>query len=259
MKKIALLLGILLTILSCNQPKSNKHKANEVNLNDRLLNALVWYNKSAEKRAIYYQTFNIAKKIVLKQLQKKHDKPLAVITDIDETVLDNSGFELSLLKNNVKYSDSLWSKWENDTKAVALPGAVEFSQFLKKNNVELFYISNRSIKALKSTIENLRKEGFAYADSAHLLLRKNTKDKTARRNIVNKSHTVILLLGDNLRDFDEKFKYETTISGWQKVDENKDLFGTKYLIMPNPLYGQWLHLVKGSSLEDFRKFLIENY
>jgi len=225
-----------------------------------LSQALVWYQKSAENRAIYYQNFNLAKSIIENSLKggifKKilKSKPLAVITDIDETVLDNSAYNARLLENGTTYSSETWAEWVNEKKAKPLPGALDFCKYCKENGVEIFYVSNRHVDRIDPTIENLKNEGFPYADTAHVLLKTDSSNKTSRREKVAENHTIILYLGDNLRDFDEIFGGRGDDYGMNVVSENKDKFGTQFIIFPNPIYGEWEKpIYKG----DFKKTLEE--
>lgn len=226
---------ILLFSFACQKENESK------NSSDNLLNATAWYQQSAEMRACYIQAFKMAKIQMKENLRASKDtRPKAVIVDIDETVLDNSPYEVHLIKNNLVNSSKLWTEWVKMKSAKALPGALEFALFAKQNNVEVYYISNRSVKNYLPTLNNLLKEGFPFADSVHILLKDETSDKSPRRETVGSSHDILLLVGDNLRDFDEMFKDRSDNFGFKTVDDHKDLFGTKFIILPNPNYGQWL-------------------
>ena len=48
-----------------------------------------------------------------------------------------------------------------------------------------------------------------------------------------------MLLGDNLRDLDEMFGNRGEDLGYNIVDEHKENFGTKFIVFPNPIYGEW--------------------
>ncbi len=213
-------------------------------LADQLVQSVLWYQYSLEKEAIYLQNFNWAKRLVEQALtEKKNTKPLAVVVDVDETVLDNSPLEARLIKEGKTFSYSEWAKWVNKAIAQPQPGAVSFTQFCKKHNVEVYYITNRSIRFLKPTVENLKKMGFAYADTSHVLMRTNTGDKTARRNKVLAHHDVVVYMGDNMVDLNQKYVVGSKQYKKGNVMRDKDLFGTKYIVMPNPMYGHWRHLV----------------
>jgi len=228
-------------------------------LQNNLLNATVWYQTSAEMNACYYQAFNLAKMKLFTNMQvSDNEMKKAVIVDIDETMLDNSPFEAYLIKNKLEYSKKLWIEWVKLEKAKALPGALDFAKFAKENGVEIFYISNRHKENLLPTMENLKKEGFPFADTNHILLKDTTSDKTLRRNIVEQNYDVILFIGDNLRDFDENYKYDKKHSVKEKIQLDKELFGTKYIIIPNPMYGEWTKKYEGKTLNEVSQKMIEN-
>jgi predicted secreted acid phosphatase len=58
----------------------------------------------------------------------------------------------------------------------------------------------------------------------------------------------LLYVGDNLRDFDERFRFgESGIDGRSNVvDELSHQFGSKWIILPNPSYGEWTKAFKNS-------------
>ena len=58
--------------------------------------ATVWYQRSAEFKALCYQAFNMAKLIYDMDLQKgEPSMKRAVAVDINETILDNSRYQLN--------------------------------------------------------------------------------------------------------------------------------------------------------------------
>ena len=133
---------------------------------------------------------------------------------------------------------------------------VEFSQFAKSLNVDVFYISNRSVDELDVTLKNLQKEGFAFADSAHIFLKSSTSNKKERREKVKENYEIILLIGDNMGDFSEIFEDRTSNYGFDVIEENKDKFGDKFIVLPNPMYGSWEKPILGNKrdLSDEEKY-----
>ncbi len=249
-----LLIGFVIFSLTACQKEQKKDS-----LENNLLNATVWFQHSAEQEACYLQAYSLAKNVLFANLQMTdNDMPKAIILDIDETVLDNSPLEAYLIKNNIPYSSEIWDKWVALEKARALPGVHDFLNFAKDSGIEVFYISNRRVKSLQHTINNLQKEGLPFADSMHVLLKDTTSDKTPRRKIVTEKYDVLLYIGDNLRDFSEDFKDRSQKDGKLAVDDNKNLFGKKYIILPNPMYGEWLSQYKGESEEEQTKKMIES-
>ncbi len=237
MKKHILVIAILLNIIAgCTNQKSNSNDYAQ----EHLVNAVIWTQYSGEIKAIYYQSFNLAKMQLLENKKNSgNTKPKAVVVDIDETMLDNSPFEAKCIETGKSYSKENWSKWVSQINAKALPGAMEFSKFAKKNNVDIFYISNRSVDDFDVTLKNLQKEGFAFADSSHLLLKSDVSSKKIRREIVSANYEILLLIGDNLNDFSEIFEDRSNSYGFDTVEKMKEEFGKRFIILPNAMYGSW--------------------
>jgi 5'-nucleotidase (lipoprotein e(P4) family) len=252
MKKLLILfVGLSLIFGSCSDKNTDKQ-----NSQDHLIMSVLWYQKSAEMKAMYYQCFNWAKMRIDMELTNNTELKKAVVVDIDETMLDNSPFETRCIRTGVGYTEETWSDWTSKISAKALPGALEFAEYAKSRGVEVFYISNRSIDLFDVTLKNLQNEGFAFADSSHLLLKTTTSSKKARRDIVKENYDIILLIGDNLGDFSEIFEDRSTNFGFQTVEENKDKFGDLFIMLPNPMYGNWEYEVfdNRSDLSDEEKY-----
>lgn len=264
-----LLTGIIIfAMTSCCKNKQNeaKQELNYVKVNEM---ATLWYHYAAERDAIYFQTYKFARMALDNQLAKNKDlktaKKPAVVLDIDETVLDNSPQQLKLLQLATPYTPESWSEWAKVVQAQPLPGALEFTKYAQENGVEVFYVSNRFVKNLNYAIQNLKKYDFPNADSAHVFLKDKTSNKTKRRNKVSENYDIILLLGDNLRDFTEEFaKRDVKDMGKAVVEKNKNLFGVKYIIFPNPMYGEWERVLYNNSFkwseaqkDSLRKLLIK--
>ncbi|MFH0867066.1 MAG: 5'-nucleotidase, lipoprotein e(P4) family [Bacteroidota bacterium] len=200
-----------------------------------------WYSRSAEMRACFYQAYNIAQLRLDNYLNKVTDKSQksAVVIDIDETVLDNTPFEIKCIETGKGYSGETWVKWTGMGKARALPGALEFLTYAKSKNVEVFYVSNRKIAERQSTLKNLDSLGFPYADTIHLLLRTKESSKEERRLRIAIDYNIIMYVGDNLADFDGLFDKRHDDLGFSLVDQNKSKFGDKFIVLPNPMYGDW--------------------
>ena len=241
---------VLLSILSCNQPDYK-------NDNDYKIQAQVWTQNSAEYRALCYQAFNAAKMNLdaLFFFEKEYDKPLAIIADVDETVLDNSPYDGKLILNNTTYNRESWVEWGNLEIAKAIPGSLEFLIYASEKNVEIFYISNRYSEQLEATVNNLKKLGFPDAKESNVLLRGDTRSKSERRKSVSDNYEVIMLIGDNLSDFNDEFEIKLYDERSDQTDKLKNEFGTKLIVLPNPNYGDWESngLFGGKSFDNFQK------
>jgi len=239
-----------ITFLSCNQIKKERN-------NDYKLQAQVWTQNSAEYRALCYQAFNAAKMNLdaIFFFEKKYDKPLAIIADVDETVLDNSPYDGKLILNNTSYNRESWVEWGNLEIAEAIPGSLDFLKYASEKNIEIFYISNRYSEQLESTVNNLKKLGFPDAKKSNVLLRNDGRSKSERRKSVFKNYEVIMLLGDNLSDFNDEFEEKLSTERTKYTDNLSSEFGTKLIVLPNPNYGDWESngIFEGKSLSDEQK------
>ena len=239
-----------IAFLSCNQIKKERN-------NDYKLQAQVWTQNSAEYRALCYQAFNAAKMNLdaIFFFEKKYDKPLAIIADIDETVLDNSPYDGKLILNNTSYNRESWVEWGNLEIAEAIPGSLDFLKYASEKNIEIFYISNRYSEQLESTVNNLKKLGFPDAKKSNVPLRNDGRSKSERRKSVFKNYEVIMLLGDNLSDFNDEFEEKLSTERTKYTDNLSSEFGTKLIVLPNPNYGDWESngIFEGKSLSDEQK------
>ena len=209
-------------------------------LSHQLVNSVLWFQQSAEMVASYHQAYKYAEMLLDNKLKTVRSRlPLAVVLDIDETVLDNSPYEAQMIEKGTSYESSSWKIWADEARAKALPGALDFVNFAKERNVEVFYISNRKSDVHSATVENLKKHGFPFADDRHVILSEGSNDKTSRREKVVETHTVLVYVGDNLTDYSELYAHRDLGMGKELVEKNKNELLHNFVILPNPMYGEW--------------------
>lgn len=219
-----------------NRPYTQKE------LNDQNIMAILWVQTSAEYRALCYQAYNVANLELDRILahRKKKDKPMAIIVDCDNTILQDSPAQASYIGTDKQYNSRDWEAWVAQARAEAVPGAVEFLNKAAKNNVSVFYIPNRKeTTELTGTMENLKKAGFPMVDKEHLLLNNDRGNKQRRFDIVAQNYNIVMYVGDNVEDMPIGAKGQITARRNGLVDEHKRLFGTKFIVLPNPMYGGW--------------------
>jgi 5'-nucleotidase (lipoprotein e(P4) family) len=170
----------------------------------------------------------------------------AVVLDLDETVLDNSPYEARLFLEGKNYDPKSWEKWCFEAKAEALPGATDFLHFADSIGLKIFYISNRKIGVFEPTLKNLKALKLPQAEKEHLLLRTTKSDKTERRNMVKAHHQILLYVGDNLTDYDQKFAERDSTLGKQLVKKHRKELLHNFIMLPNPMYGEWESAIYGN-------------
>lgn len=235
-----------MVVSACQRNKQESQSA-QPNSQEHLLQAVAWYQHSAEMKAAYIQAFNWAGRILKSEAQAGVALPLAVILDIDETVLDNSPQTVRQILDGEAFSTEMWDEWCSLAQAEPLPGALEFTLQARALGVEVFYISNRGIHLLDVSLKNLKSAGFPNADAEHVLLKTDGSGKDERRAKVRETHDVVLLIGDNLGDFSGIFDERQGGLTSEVVMKNRDMFGYEFIILPNPLYGSWEKPFRGES------------
>ena len=235
----AFILPALITfapVASAQEPKPVPAADNEYQVG-----AILWAQTSGEVRALYYQAYKFARVMLAQDLKTKHKdrRKRAVVVDVDETILDNSPFQAGLVKARKEYSQKDWAAWTSAAQAAALPGAVEFLRYADAKGVRVFYITNRKVEEKEGTAKNLRQAGFPNVTDETLLLRADTSSKEPRRQKVAEQYRIVLLMGDNLNDFSDVFEKKTVAERLAAVEQNKDQFGTHFIMLPNAMYGDW--------------------
>ena len=125
-------------------------------LNEQSVLAINWVQTSAEFRAISYQNYNLAKMNLDRFLASySGSKPVAIVTDMDETITDNSVYQAFLVGQDFGYSSKTWAPWIAAAQAKAIPGAVEFFNYAKQKGVETFYVSNTKMDFLEGAKKKL--------------------------------------------------------------------------------------------------------
>ena len=208
------------------------------NQQDENIMSILWYQQSAETDALYRQGFELARLRLDEALQQKTVKDKAIILDIDETVLNNSPFLAQLVHKKISFHEG-WDDWVKQAKAKPLPGALEFLQYADMKGIKIFYVTNREQHLYEPTERNLKKAGFPQTDQGHLYLLTDEVSKESRRKAIEKNHSVILLLGDNLIDFTKEFDNLDSAQRKKQVEIMKKRMGSKYIVFPNPMYGNW--------------------
>lgn len=220
---------ILLTSCGSNTTKTQETKAsstkNQVTMtydqqrSQENTMSVLWYQKAAETKALYLQGYNVATDRLKEILQTPSDKPYSIVLDLDETVLDNSPYQVQNVKDGTAFNPKDWDVWVKKAAAKAVPGAKDFLQYADQNGVQIYYISDRTTSQVDDTIKNLEKEGIPVQGRDHLMfLEDGVKSKEGRRQAVQEKTNLVLLFGDNLVDFAD-FSKTSEADRDKKLDE----------------------------------------
>jgi 5'-nucleotidase (lipoprotein e(P4) family) len=229
------------------------------------LNGVLWMQTSAEYQALAAVTYREATDHVLslvKQIragkpvasaaleQKGRNSgklPLAVIVDVDETILDNSPISGELIERRIGWDKNLWKCWVEMRRAEFVAGADAFVQAMESKDVEVFYITNRKDHEQAATLVDLEPLGatpdtlLASGEQVPGKAGETWPDeKESRRAYVAQKYWVVALVGDDLADFIPGVRKDVTAEyRLAEMKKRLDLFGTRWFLLPNPVYGSW--------------------
>jgi hypothetical protein len=139
------LLPIALLVVACTgrRPAASTDADFSRSLSQQGVDAVLWQATSAEARRLYQQCFELARIRLDQNLQDPGPMPPAVIVDVDETMLDNTPYEIRNIARGTVYDSASWTTWVNEASARALPGAVDFLKYAESRGCEIFYVTNR--------------------------------------------------------------------------------------------------------------------
>lgn len=203
--------------------------------------AVLWQQSSGEARALQYQAYTLARLMLDRDLHAHGNLKLkrAVVLDVDETVLDNSRFQATMIVRRQGFSPASWTDWCNRAQASAIAGAVEFLRYAASRGVRVFYVTNRREAEKAGTITNLKQLAFPDVSDETVVVRTDVSSKEARRRKLAARYRIVLLFGDNLSDFSDVFEGKTTEQRDAAVEAARRKFGTQFIVLPNPMYGDW--------------------
>ena len=199
---------------------------------------LKWMRDSEEYRNLVGQVYHAAGQAATAAArQLPRGTAWAVAIDVDETVLDNTTYQLERAAYGLPYDTASWNAWVRREEAPALPSVKRFLDAVRAAGGHVAFISNRHEWVREETRRNLERRGLWTAND-RLCLR--TTDaaytKRVRRGEVRSGSgscawgervRIVVYLGDQMGDMPEP-------------DEGEPReFGVNLFLIPNPAYGDW--------------------
>lgn len=230
---------------------------------------IFWVRNAAEFEAVALQVYRAAGDALAAKLEDRTwsalpdqqdagDLPPAIIFDVDETVVSNAEFQLTLVP---PFADRKLNAWNETHVAVPVPGVVEFARQARSMGVELFFVTNRPCipdemsghpcpqKAV--TTEDISEAGIPVGEDRVMLSFEQpgwNKEKKNRRDVIAAAYRVIMLVGDDLGDFIPCSRRRavapceegaTAASRARATQAYRDYWGNGWYILPNPMHGSW--------------------
>jgi acid phosphatase len=228
-----------------------------------------WVRSAAEYEALSLQAYGAATNDLQKFIADTSwsalpgqtdaaELPLAIIADVDETLVSNVEFQVILVQ---PFKNSVMNTWNDENKAKPIPGATEFIRLAQDAGVEVFFVTNRPCELISGiedpcpqkavTLQDLIEVGID-ADNDHLMLADENpgwdREKLSRREHIARTHRVIMLLGDDLGDFISCSRKKvlhpctesaTLASRQAATNEFSHYWGEGWYVLPNPMHGSW--------------------
>ena len=120
---------------------------------------LAWMWQSAEYRALARQTYAVATARLEELAPAIPASAWGVILDADETVLDNTTYEIRRAGLDSAYTEPSWSAWVREEAAPAVPGAVAFTRRVHELGGRVIIVTNRADSLCGPTRGNLQHVG----------------------------------------------------------------------------------------------------
>jgi 5'-nucleotidase (lipoprotein e(P4) family) len=89
----------------------------------------------------------------------------------------------------------------------------------------------------------LRSAGFPDISEENVLLRQKESTKEPRRLSIAERYRIVILMGDNLNDLSNVFERKSVTERFAEVDKARELWGNKFIVIPNAMYGEWENAV----------------
>ena len=177
-------------------------------------------------------------------------KPLAVVLDVDETVIQNLGYEYALAKSGKATDGAALNRWQRDprTEVKPMPGSVEALNAVRAKGVTVIYNTNRDDEDAAATAVTLVNAGLPPGVIGQTLFHRGDVDgqggKDGRRLHIAQRYCVVAMVGDQLGDFSEQFnvrglpvQQRRALAGSGPI---ASLWGNGWFLLSNPAYGPGL-------------------
>ena len=225
-----------------------------------LSTSVTWQTTSKEYRYLTTSTYHRASEYL--KSASLPTTPWMVTMDIDETVLDNSDYQVILDRSGRTYTSESWAKWVASEQARLVPGVGSFIETVIGLGGHVGFITNRNRVQDHHTWSNMIALGLPLTTTNSCLMGRSSKDvssvnggniindKDLRREQLengtsscyqaeNERHnsfpgaTIVMQVGDNIEDFAGVTQETASLEALLASTE------TTYILLPNPMYVSW--------------------
>ena len=203
--------------------------------------AIRWARTAAEHRALFLEVYAMATSRVEAEAATRAPGSWGVVLDADETVIDNSTYQLEQARLGRPFEAASWHAWTARREAVPLPGAAAFLARVRALGGRIAIVTNRAVSECPDTEAVFRAHALDY-DALLCKPDAGPSDKNPRFEAIAHGTTgtglppldVVAFVGDNINDF----------PGLSQAIRRRDdaafaEFGRRFFVLPNAMYGSW--------------------
>jgi len=233
-------------------PSAAQDASDAEDLRNPLLWATAYKQTAAEFYALCHQAYNLARMRIDVALAEHEtgDPPLAVITDMDNTILHALSYWGHLINEGRDFfDDAIWDEWLPNNLITAVPGSIDFFNYCISKDVDVFYVTNRDQgeRTFEYALAHLRYLNFPIDSEDKLFVFRESSDKSPAKQKIEETHDVALMLGDNLNDYRRDYYVKDIDERRSLMERDRDDWGTKFILIPNPTDGHWVRAIFGDS------------
>ncbi len=165
----------------------------------------ITFSESESYRQDFADACKKGREAIDKSVAEGKGKSLAIVSDLDETLLDNRPFfETIKDKTEDQISWTAFEEWQKKCQAKPLKPTQELLAYARSKGVAIFFVTGRMERLRRITIENLVKYGIAY-DGLYMRANGDEQDaskmKSAYRNqIEGMGFEIVVNIGDQYSD-----------------------------------------------------------
>lgn len=195
------LLSFLVVWILCSSCSALRKEPHNANASKREITE--WMESGGYARSAR-QSFDEAREAIGKHLPNFQSKKLAVVLDVDETLLSTYDFWKN---NDFGFESKKWASWVKKERASAVPGAYEFYRWARGHGIAVFFVVDRLQYARPvgrdPTYKNLKRLGFDLYEGIYYRPRSAESEykSVARCDIERKGYEIVATLSDQSSDF----------------------------------------------------------
>jgi len=230
---------------------------------------ILWVKYAAEYKAIAEQVYTSAARDLPGFIEDKswtampgqtgsEALPVAVILDVDETVVSNVDFQLTFER---PFANHKLDTWSSNYDSLAIPGVKDFVGTARAAGATVFFVTNRPCEHIEgnddpcpqktTTVDDIREVGIEVTPEFVMLSGEQPgwdREKLVRRELIAERYRVVMLIGDDFGDFVPCARKKvvapctepaTRRSRAEALEKYGQYWGNGWYILPNPMHGSW--------------------